>query len=247
MTKLFQAVLAGIVGAVMGGVLGLAVSYVLVPLLRIPAMEGQAGMFALFLCVPIGAAAGFIVAAVWFLRARGVRGFGPLASHLAIVAGGTAAVVWGCYWYLFVKAVPLNPDGPAPQLSFEIRLPAGATVPPSPEQIHIYLDSSGHRSNARLFPNQFRRDGERPVIIGAVDMPYRSDLRLLHLDRPGEIGRIFHILLSSIPDHSAEFGPWERVRYLDMAVESGPAFSRPDDTHEIRYRAIWPRRGIVLD
>jgi hypothetical protein len=247
MTRLLQAVPAGIAGALVGGVLGLAASYVFVPLLRIPAMEGQAGMFALFLCVPIGAAAGFVVAAAWFLRARGVHGFGPLAGHLAIVAGGTAAVVWGIYWYLFVKAEPLNPNGPAPQLSFEIRLPAGATLPASLEQIKVYLDSSGRRSVARLFPKQFRRDDIRTVLVGAVDMPYRSDHRLLHLDRPGEIGRIFHILLPSIPDHSAEFGPWERVRYLDMTVESGPAFSRPDDTHEIRYRAIWPRRGIVLD
>jgi hypothetical protein len=242
-----QAILAGIAGALGGGVLGLAASYILVPLLRIPAMEGQAGMFALFLCVPIGAAIGFVLGALWLLRRRGVRGFGPLVGHLAIVVGGTAAVVWGVHWYLFMKAEPLNPNGPAPQLSFEIRLPAGATLPPSPRQITIYLDASGHRSVARLLPDQFRHAGDRTVIVGAVDMPYRSGHRLLHLDRPGEIGRIFHILLPSIPDHSAEFGPWERVRYLDMTVEAGPAFARNDDTHEIRYRAIWPGRGIVLD
>lgn len=241
-----QAILAGIAGALGGGVLGFAASYILVPLLRIPAMEGQAGMFALFLCVPIGAAIGFVLGAVWLLRRRGVRGFGPLVGHLAIVVGGTAAVVWGVHWYLFVKAEPLNPSGPAPQLSFELRLPAGAALPSSLQQITIYLDASGRRSVARLFPERFRQDGDRPVIVGAVDMPYRSDHRLLHLDRPGEVGRIFHILLPSIPDHSVEFGQWERVRYLDMAVEGQPAFARPDDTHEIRYRAIWPGRGIVL-
>jgi len=246
MTKLL-AIPAGIAGALSGGMLGLAASYVLVPLLRIPAMEGQAGMFALFVCVPIGAAIGFVVGAAWLLRRRGVRGFGPLAGHLAIVVGGVAAVVWGVHWYLFVKAEPLNPNGPAPQLSFEIRLPAGATLPASLREIGVYLDASGHRTVARLFPGQFHRDGDRPVIVGAVDMPYRSDHRLLHLDRPGEVGRIFHILLPSIPDHSAEFGPWARVQYLDITVESGPAFSRPDDAHEIRYRTIWPGRGIVLD
>jgi hypothetical protein len=243
---LLLAIPAGIAGAVAGGVLGLAAGYLLVALLRIPAMEGQAGMFALFACVPIGAAIGFVVGFVRVLRRQGVRGL-PLIGNLAIVVGGTAAVAWGVHWYLFVKMEPLNPDGPAPQLSFEIRLPAGATLPPSLQQITIYLDSSGHRTTARLYPKQFRHDDKRAVIVGAVDMPNRSDQRLLHLDRPGEIGRIFHILLPSIPDHSAKFGPWERVRYLDMAIESGPALARPDDTHEIRYRAIWPGRGIMLD
>jgi hypothetical protein len=73
------------------------------------------------------------------------------------------------------------------------------------------LESGLHR---RPFAGRFRRDGDRPVIVGAVDIPYREPRRLLVLRLPSQPDRLFVLGLGRNPAHAKELGPWHHVDYI---------------------------------
>ncbi len=162
-------------------------------------------------------------------------------ARLAIFLAGAAAIGGGAYWYLFVKPTPLNPNGPPPLLAFEIRLPPGATLPAPPGQIEVHLDANGRITPGRLSADGFRHDRSQQVIAGSVEMKHRSDHRMLVLNRPGEVERIFHIHVGTQPEHTDEFGPWETVRYARDPGQTQSRFAR-NESDEIRYRTIWPEQ-----
>jgi hypothetical protein len=161
---------------------------------------------------------------------------GAFAGQLAIFLAGAAAIGGGGYWYMFVKPTPLNPNGPPPLLAFEIRLPPGAALP---GQIGVHLDANGRITTGRLSTDEFRRDGNQQVIAGSVEMNHRSDHRMLVLNRPGEVERIFHIHVGTQPEHTEKFGPWETVRYARDPDQTQSRFAR-NESDEIRYRTVWP-------
>jgi hypothetical protein len=72
----------------------------------------------------------------------------------------------------------------------------------------------------------FRRDDDRPVITGDVELAFRTAHRQLEITVKGQPARVYRIGLTGKAPHASEFGPW-----------------KPNaDGSEIRYRAQWPGR-----
>ena len=231
------ALLAGIVGAVGGYLLAAVGCAALAPLLGISSFEGEAGYFAAFLCGPLGAIVGLIAGIVLVLRRRGVRAFGAVTGRLALVVASITALVAAGIGVMYMNRDLVSSNGAPPQLAFEIRLPPGATAP-APDDITVHLDSTkGHLPGA-LFAGKFRRDGDRPVIVGAVDIPYRESRRLLVLRLPRQPDRLFLLDIGRDPGHAKELGPWHRVDYIAEAGQE-PRRATEHDDYEVRYRPVW--------
>ncbi len=121
--------------------------------------------------------------------------------------------------------VQLNPSGPNPVLQIEVRLPAGA---PMPAEKDIRASLHGRpfgQVSIKMKPELFRRDGERVVLVGEVELAFRTADRQIQMDIAGQGDRTFYLTLPDKAPHTNELGAWE---------ERGGA--------EIRYRAKWPGR-----
>ena len=121
--------------------------------------------------------------------------------------------------------VQLNPSGPNPVLQLEIRLPAGAPMP-AEKDIRASLHGRPFGSvSIKMKPELFRRDGERPVLVGEVELAFRTADRQIQMEIAGQPERIFYLTLPDKAPHTNELGAWE-----------------PRADAEIRYRAKWPGR-----
>ena len=72
----------------------------------------------------------------------------------------------------------------------------------------------------------FRRDGDRSVIAGQVDLAFRTAHRQLEVKVNGQPDRLYLIGLSAKAPRTSGPGPWQ------------PTI----DGSEIRYRAKWPEQ-----
>jgi hypothetical protein len=107
---------------------------------------------------------------------------------------------------------------------FEVRLPAGSALPNSARDITIELQTDINRMPGEPRFNQFRNDGDRPVIAGDVELAFRTAHRQLEIKVKGQPDRLYRVGLSAKAPHASELGPWQ-----------------PNiDGSEIRYRAKWP-------
>ena len=104
--------------------------------------------------------------------------------------------------------------------------PRATALPVSEKEIAIELQTDQNRMPGEPKFNQFRRDGDRPVIAGDVELAFRTAWRQLELKIAGQPDRVYRIGLSGKAPHASELGPWERQT----------------DGSEIRYRAKWPGR-----
>ncbi len=233
------ALLAAIVGCAVGAGLGMAVAGMLAPVLGISSFEGASGYFAVLIGGPIGGLLGLVLGAVWVLRKRGHRGFGAIAGRLGVVVGGVALVAAAALGILYLSQDIVNPNGQAPQLAFEIRLPAGASAPTANER-PIELQTSKNRMPALMRPEATRDDGGRPVIVGLVEMYYRTSSRMLVLNMPDKTDVLFNVKLPSVPKHSKEFSTWQRADYIGEPGQSQTRKPTAAENYEIRYRADWP-------
>jgi hypothetical protein len=231
------ALLAGIAGALGGYLLGAGAGAALAPLLGVSSFEGEAGYFAAFLCGPLGAVVGLIAGVVLVLRRRGVRAFGAVTVRLALVAVSIAALVAAGIGVMYMDRDLVSSNGAPPQLAFEIRLPPGA-IAPAPDDITVHLDSAKGHLPATLFADKFRRDGDRPVLVGTVDIPYRESRRLLVLRLSSQPDRLFVLGLGRNPGRARELGPWHQVDYIADAGQE-PRRATEHDDYEVRYRPVW--------
>jgi hypothetical protein len=131
----------------------------------------------------------------------------------------------------------VNPNGAAPRLMFELRLPAGMPVPSSPRDIEVELHTDRNTMPAQLFDRSSLSDN-RVVLPGTVDLYFRTSQRLLVVKRKGEPDRLFRLKLSANPGHMREQSPWQAV---DFAAGPGeqPRKPGPADAYELRYRVAW--------
>ncbi len=233
------ALLAGIVGAVVGAFLGAAIGAMLAPYLGISSFEGAAGYFAIFLIAPLGGILGLIIGVVLLLRSRGVRSFGATAGRFGLVIVTIIALVAAGIGYMYFDRDIVNSNGLPPQLAFEIRLAAGAALPASPNDIVIHLDSKKGHAPASIAADKFRRDGDRPVIAGTVEIYYRESQRLLVMRLPNEPDRIFALKLGRDAKHAKEFGAWQRVDHIFEPGQDSARRATANDNYEVRYRAVW--------
>jgi hypothetical protein len=230
------ALLLGVLEAGLGFVLGFAAADALAPALGVTSFEGASRYFALFVGGPVGALVGFVVGSSLVLWRAGHRRPAALTGRVALVGAGAvaiAALVLGGFWFLR----PLvNADGPAPRLVFEIRLPPGlpplaAAGPP------VELQTDKNRMPAALQAG--RRDGDREVIIGTVDLYYRTWQRMLVLTMPDKTDVLFDVPLGLTPGHTKGFGEWRRADYI--AHGDGRArHTAPSEAYDVRYRVDWP-------
>ena len=97
-------------------------------------------------------------------------------------------------------------------------------MPNSARDIAIELQTDINRMPGEPRFNQFRSDGDRPVIAGDVELAFRTAHRQLEIKVNGQPDRLYRIGLSAKAPHASEPGPWQ-----------------PNiDGSEIRYRARWP-------
>jgi hypothetical protein len=147
---------------------------------------------------------------------------------IGIVVGLVALSVGIYAWYEFSTATPwLRPSGVTMQ--FEIRLAEGVAIPASSQDLKAELVADVPNVNfldlpATLHRDRFRRDGAREVIVGEVDLAFRTAHRQIDLAIKGRPDRTYQIHLAAKAPHTKELGRWEK---------------HPDGS-EIRYRAKWP-------
>ena len=187
------------------------------------------GLLGLFVYSPIGAIAGAVLASWLVTRQETDASNGSVArtslKSLGIVALFCVAAAATYLAYAYATATPwLNPNAANPLLVFEVRLPAGVTVPASAQGISIELQTDLNTMPADLTPAAFHRDGDRPVIAGEVELAFRTSHRQLAVSIQGQPTRIYPIDLTARAPHTPEFGTWRRLT----------------DGSEIRYRAKWP-------
>ncbi len=220
-----------VAGGIVGAVIGFVATLLLLELfgfgnLADPIMPGMLAL----VFAPCGAVAGQLLgtAATRWLRGgeAGLSRSGMTAS--AVLIGLCAAAAASYYVYAVTTATPwLNPNAPNPLLVFEIRLPAGSSLPDSASDITAKLQTDLNTMSGEMQPDQFRRDDDRPVIAGYVELPFRTASRQLQMKIKGQPDRLYLIGLPATAPHMAEFGPWQANA----------------DGSEIRYRARWPGRN----
>jgi len=233
------ALLGAILGAALGAFLGFTIAALLAPMLGISSFEGAAGYFAVLIGGPIGGLLGLVLGAVLVLRKRGHQGFGAIAGRLGLVVVGIVVIAGGVLGVLYLTQDTVNPDGPAPQLAFEIRLPAGA-APPTANERPIQLETSKNRMPALMQREATRDDGGRIVLVGLVEMYFRTSQRMLVMTMPDKTDVIFNIKLPGAPKHSPEFSAWQRADFIGEPGNPQARRATPADNYEIRYRADWP-------
>jgi hypothetical protein len=222
-----------IIGGVIGAVAGFLATLLVLELTGFgnPADPIQSGLLALLVFAPAGAIVGLVIGTALGMRWRGRRDAGGLVANsfkafgvvvvLCVAAGGAY------YWYATATATPwLNPNAATPLLQFEVRLPAGAALPAAADDFAIELQTDQNRMPGEPRFNQFRRDGDRSVIVGDVELAFRTAYRQLEIKIKGQPDRVFRVGLTDKAPHAPELGPWQAHA----------------DGSEIRYRAKWPGR-----
>ncbi|MBR1275260.1 hypothetical protein [Bradyrhizobium sp. AUGA SZCCT0283] len=220
-----------VAGGVVGAVVGFIATLLILELVGFGnrADPIMSGIVALLVLAPLGAIAGLLLGTALATRLRGGENTGgllrnSLKAFAVIVALGIAAATF-YYIYAVTTATPwLNPNAANPILVFEVRLPAGAALPSSFRDIAIELQTDLNTMPGELRPNQFQRDGDRPVIAGNVELAFRTAHRQLEIKIKGQPDRLYGIGLSAKAPHASELGPWQPNT----------------DGSEIRYRAKWP-------
>lgn len=187
------------------------------------------GLLALLVLAPAGAIAGLVLGTKLAMRGRDNAGglVGNSLKAFAVVvalcvAGGTAY-----YAYAVSTATPwLNPNAATPLLVFEVRLPAGSALPNSASEVAVELQTDINTMPGEPRFKLFRRDDDRPVIAGDVELAFRTAYRQLEITIKGQPARVYRIGLTGKAPHASELGPWQPNA----------------DGSEIRYRAQWPGR-----
>ncbi len=229
------AALAGVAGTLLGWVIVGLLADLLLGLGGMSDREGGRAMVAFFTYGLFGGLAGLILG-IWLVLRYfgGYTGFARIAGRGALVAAGIAAAMGLGLWACLLSDHSLARNGPPPQLKFELRLPAGTTLPDKLEGVSMDLNTDKNTMPALLTDSG--TENRRPSIAGVVDLYFRTRSRLLVLRMQGEPDRLFMLKLASNPPASAEFGPWQPVDHIADGPHGELRKPGPDDAYEIRYR-----------
>jgi hypothetical protein len=231
------ALLGGLVGALIGFAAGAFGAYLVMGLLGVSDFEGERAVTAFLLFGPVGGVAGIALGTWLALRLTGGEAPGPAVLRwggvtiAALAALGAAAL--GIAWLSADR--PINPNGAAPRLAFEIRVPADSGFPENGSGARIRLDTDLNQMPAEVAAP--RRDGEWLVLTGEVELYYRTARRLLVLDLGDGRQEVFDPRLPASPSASADWGPWRRVDYIFTTPDQQEAAPPgPADRSEMRSR-----------
>ncbi len=220
-----------ILGGVVGAILGFVAAILLSELLGFGnrADPIASGLLALFVIGPIGAIAGLVLGTKLAMLVPRSERAGSLARNslkaFAVLVVLCAAAGTAYYVYAVNTATPwLNPNAANPLLVFEVRLPAGTPLPASGADVAFELQTAVNTMPGEPRPKQFRRDGDKPIVAGDVELAFRTASRMLLVKIKDQPDRLYTIGLSAKAPHASQLGPW---------LPQG-------DGSEIRYRAQWP-------
>lgn len=239
MTYVF-ALLGAIAGAAIGAFLGVSIGAVLAMMLGISSFEGASGYFAVYIGGPIGGLIGLVLGGALVLRKRGVTGFGAISGRLGLIFAGVIGIGAAVVGFLYLNQDIVNPNGAPPQLAFEIRLPAGAS-PPTKDERPIQLETSKNRTGmpALMQPEYTRSEGGRTILVGLVEMYYRTSQRMIVMTMPDKSDVIFNLKLGAVPKHAREFVAWQRADFIAEPGKTQARKATTADNYEIRYRPQW--------
>lgn len=215
--RVILGLLSGLLGA-LAGWFGLAF---LVISLAGPGRDGGVAMGAFFLIGPIGGLVGCI-AGVWLFIRKGIvretvpssdaaqagaastvptRISRPFAACLLIVVAGLA---WWA-WYELIRSPYLSHDV---TLDLQFRLPSGATLPPSKDDVQIDVEEGTRHAITLLGESWHGHDGDRPVILATASLMYKARQRVVTLTLPGVPEQTWRLDLASDPDPTPGYSAW---------------------------------------
>lgn len=235
-----HALVAAVIGALLGLAGGIGLGFVLAWALDVPDREGASAYFVAFIGL-IGGGIGLVATPVWWMRRRG-RNWSAvvprLAASLAILAGLVVLAV-GTMYLLDDKLVR---NEVPPRLVFELRLPPGAKPVTATDRIELHTANNAMPGQWRL--ERSRVEGDRIVVVGDVEMFFRTSQRLLMLRRTGGPDVVFDVRVGRSAGHSDTFSSWKRAEHV---FDPGRNKARPtragaEENYEIRYRARWAGR-----
>ena len=227
------AVLAGIVGAVVGWFVTGVIAGWIAGLCGMSDFEGGRGMFAFLGVGPIGGLISMI-ASVWIVLRGGV---GPLPSggvllRLIGVLAAIAALVGAGIW-LRLATLDTYTNTLPPQLEFELRVPAALAAPRG--EVEIELDTDKNVSPA-LIGDDWRADGADRVMTGIVSLDFKTTQRLLVVALPGQAKRLFRLQLGRDPEATPALGEWQPPDFIHTEGEEKARRVEGADPFAIRYR-----------
>ena len=237
MTMLF-AVLAGIVGAAIGLAAAALLGEVLMGLGGVTNITHGNAMAQAIVMLAFGGLGGLGLGVWVALRFHGGhRSFGAIAGRGAIAVTAIVGVVGAVLSLWAYQADDLTVrNARTPQLVFEIRLAPAIVLPESKAGIKFELVTDRNTMPGEPTGDGVRRDGDRTIVTGAVDLYFKTSLRQVTLTLPGQPARSFALKLPANPAATAEFTAWTRVDWVTRT--GGSTDDKPDagDDSAIRYR-----------
>jgi hypothetical protein len=194
----------------------------------------------IFVFAPMSGLAG-LLGGVWgVLRLRGTPTFGRVVAHSVVAV--LAAVAMTIIGTLVLQNTGdiLRPNQASLQLEFEIMLPPRTQLPPRLNTIKVDLETDKNTMPADLAEPMTRREGERPVIGGTVDVYFKTAQRSIRLKIPNEPDRIFRLTLAASPSLSKTLSPWTHVDLIDDRKGEQPRKAQPEERYDIRHRVFDP-------
>ena len=131
--------------------------------------------------------------------------------------GAIGIIGGGVIWYMVATATPWLK--PSMTLEFEVRLPAGTKAPAGAREVKLELQTDLNTMPGEL--REVRNEADRAVLVGKVELMYRTRYRQIEVKVAGQNERVFPLKLPASPPAAPELGGWEK---------------QPDGS-EIRYRA----------
>jgi hypothetical protein len=235
---IFLIALAGAVAGIVAGFFaGAGAGMLIAAATRMSSFEGASGYFVVACGLVVALFGPFLGVWLAFRFAGKPANIGAVAGYTGLSVGAIVAVAAGIIVLKLLLDDTLNRNAAKPQALFEIRLPPGAALPER-RGIEIELNTPKNSASAFLH-DQWRTDGNRPVISGGVELAYRTSGRILVLKVKGEPDRLFMLKLPGKPGHSDEFGAWQSIDFV--AEGSGqPRKATPANQYEVRYRVRDP-------
>jgi MFS family permease len=225
--------LGGIAGALAGFVALGTIAYLLSgPSGSADAAAGKL-MVAVFSIAPFGALLGLVLGTWYVLHLRGVPSFPRALGYSAAVLAVAGAITFLTVYVLLETNPILRPNQATLQLEFEIRLPPGTAAPEPLKAVKVDLRTDHNTMPGALIPSMTRKDGERVVLGGRVEVYFRTSNRALALMIPSQPERYFPLKLPARPPLSDTYSGWQ-------PAFASQARSGVSEDFDIRYRMVDP-------
>jgi hypothetical protein len=102
--------------------------------------------------------------------------------------------------------------------------------------VKVELHTDKNMADGTLSSPWPRPDGDRQLLVGAVDLAFKTSGRILVLELPGQPTRLFRLPLSRNPSSTAAVGEWQPPSFVHRQGAEQPEPAPKDDPVAVRYR-----------